>query len=217
MARILIGNIKGPAGTMKVGTVTTGAAGSKAAVTNRGTASSAVLDFTIPQGAQGTQGQRGPTGPMPPLINNLTTNQAGAGALDAVQGKALADKDASLQTAIDTLTRKKLPYTYFREITNSGGEADYYIDISSVPLKRLCAIICAAFGTESALMLCAINVGSMSSTISQDGLKTYGITGNYEKITIYGTISQNTLRLSVVNNEGVAANVSVILPYTELI
>ena len=49
----------GPAGTaatVSVGTVTTGVAGSQASVTNSGTASAAVLNFTIPQGAAGTSG-----------------------------------------------------------------------------------------------------------------------------------------------------------------
>jgi hypothetical protein len=53
----------GPAGaaaTVSVGTVTTGLAGSQASVTNSGTASAAVLNFTIPQGAAGTSG--GPDG-----------------------------------------------------------------------------------------------------------------------------------------------------------
>jgi hypothetical protein len=42
-----------------VGTVTTGVAGSQASVTNSGTASAAVLNFTIPQGAAGTSGGPG--------------------------------------------------------------------------------------------------------------------------------------------------------------
>jgi hypothetical protein len=46
----------GTAATVSVGTVTTGAAGSSAAVTNSGTASAAVLNFTIPQGAAGAAG-----------------------------------------------------------------------------------------------------------------------------------------------------------------
>jgi hypothetical protein len=46
----------GVAATVSVGTVTTGAAGSQASVTNSGTASAAVLNFTIPQGANGTGG-----------------------------------------------------------------------------------------------------------------------------------------------------------------
>lgn len=52
----------GTAATIKIGTVTTGAAGSEAAVTNSGTASAAVLNFTIPRGAQGIQGVQGVKG-----------------------------------------------------------------------------------------------------------------------------------------------------------
>jgi hypothetical protein len=46
----------GAAATLSVGTVTTGAAGSQAVVTNSGTTSAAVLNFTIPQGAPGANG-----------------------------------------------------------------------------------------------------------------------------------------------------------------
>lgn len=49
----------GPAGaaaTIQIGTVTTGAAGSQAAVTNVGTENAAILNFTIPQGQQGVPG-----------------------------------------------------------------------------------------------------------------------------------------------------------------
>ena len=49
----------GAAATIKVGTVTTGAAGTAAKVVNSGTTSAAVLDFTIPQGARGEKGEQG--------------------------------------------------------------------------------------------------------------------------------------------------------------
>ena len=52
----------GPAGTaatLTVGTTTTGAAGSSALVTQSGTSSARVFDFTIPQGTQGPQGPQG--------------------------------------------------------------------------------------------------------------------------------------------------------------
>ena len=62
MARILIGNIKGPKGD-------TGA-----------------------RGATGPQGATGPTGPMPPLTNNALATTPGVSALDAVMGKTLDDK-----------------------------------------------------------------------------------------------------------------------------
>jgi hypothetical protein len=49
----------GAAATVSVGTVTTGAPGTQAAVTNGGTSSAAVLNFTIPQGAPGVNGTGG--------------------------------------------------------------------------------------------------------------------------------------------------------------
>lgn len=53
----------GSAATIAVGTVSTGAAGSSAAVTNRGSSSAAVFDFTIPKGDKGDTGETGPQGP----------------------------------------------------------------------------------------------------------------------------------------------------------
>ena len=47
---------KGTAATIEVGTVTTGAAGSSASVTNSGTASNVVLNFTLPRGKDGKDG-----------------------------------------------------------------------------------------------------------------------------------------------------------------
>ena len=61
----------GPAGaaaTIQVGTVTTGAAGSQASVTNVGTENAAILNFTIPQGQQGVPGT------TPSTDNFVTTN-----------------------------------------------------------------------------------------------------------------------------------------------
>ena len=62
MARILIGNIKGPKGD-------TGA-----------------------QGPQGATGPQGPQGPLPPLVNNALATEAGVAALDAVMGKTLQEQ-----------------------------------------------------------------------------------------------------------------------------
>lgn len=74
MARILIGNIKGPKGD------------------------------TGPQGKQGPTGPQGPkgdTGPMPALINNAATTSAGVGALDAAMGKTLSDQIAVLNSELE--------------------------------------------------------------------------------------------------------------------
>ena len=53
---------QGPAGTIEIGTVTTGAAGSSASVTNTGTSENAILNFTIPRGPTGAQGPQGEQG-----------------------------------------------------------------------------------------------------------------------------------------------------------
>lgn len=52
----------GQAATVSVGTTTTGAAGTNASVVNSGTSSAAILDFTIPRGADGAAGRDGVDG-----------------------------------------------------------------------------------------------------------------------------------------------------------
>jgi hypothetical protein len=52
----------GAAATVAIGTISTGEAGSQATVTNTGTSSAAVLNFTIPQGAAGPAGSGGGSG-----------------------------------------------------------------------------------------------------------------------------------------------------------
>ena len=69
----------GPAGaaaTIAVGTVTTGAAGSSATVTNTGTSSAAVFDFTIPRGDTGAPGSSGPVQAIKGTAAGNTTSTA---------------------------------------------------------------------------------------------------------------------------------------------
>lgn len=55
---------QGPAGTIEIGTTTTGEAGTDAEVENVGTPENAILNFTIPKGDKGEQGETGPQGYM---------------------------------------------------------------------------------------------------------------------------------------------------------
>jgi hypothetical protein len=48
--------LAGPAATVAIGTISTGSPGTQASVTNSGTTSAAILNFTIPQGAPGASG-----------------------------------------------------------------------------------------------------------------------------------------------------------------
>lgn len=65
----------GAAATVTVGTVTTGAAGTKATVINSGTASAAILDFKLPQGLDGLPGEPGVTATIE--IGKVTTGAPG--------------------------------------------------------------------------------------------------------------------------------------------
>lgn len=52
----------GPAGTVAIGSTTTGSAGTSALVSNVGTSTAAILNFTIPRGDTGATGPTGPQG-----------------------------------------------------------------------------------------------------------------------------------------------------------
>jgi hypothetical protein len=66
------------AATITVGTTTTGTAGTNASVTNSGTSSNVVLNFTIPQGATGPAGPTGPAGStanIDPISTRIWSNK----------------------------------------------------------------------------------------------------------------------------------------------
>jgi hypothetical protein len=84
----------GSAATVAVGTVTTGSAGSSASVTNAGTSSAAVLNFTIPRGDTGATGATGATGPAGTPVYTLTQNQQTGTSYTLV----LSDADKLIET-----------------------------------------------------------------------------------------------------------------------
>jgi Collagen triple helix repeat (20 copies). len=84
--------------SVTVGNTTTGAAGTNASVSNSGTTQDAVLNFTIPRGAQGVQGPQGiqgntgpagPTGPQGPMgdVAVITPEQQAAFTMYSVPGQ----------------------------------------------------------------------------------------------------------------------------------
>ena len=79
----------GNAGTVAIGTTTTGSVGGVASVTNSGTSSEAVLNFTIPKGSTGQQGGTGNTGPTG------ATGSTGASATIAIGTITTLVEDAS--------------------------------------------------------------------------------------------------------------------------
>lgn len=97
----------GTAATITVGTTTTGEAGTQASVTNSGTTSAAVLNFTIPKGAKGDKGDKGEKGDtgaagtttFAGLTDQPTDNAALKTALDAKADQTAVDTKVSSVTA----------------------------------------------------------------------------------------------------------------------
>lgn len=79
--------VQGPSGTVSIGTVTTGPAGSAAAVTNSGTTENAVLNFTIPRGDKGEDGAKGEQGPQGEPGPQGETGPQGPQGIQGVQGE----------------------------------------------------------------------------------------------------------------------------------
>ena len=105
MARILIGNIKGPQGPQGI-QGETGPQGSQG-----------IQGETGPQGPQGIQGEKGDTGPqgpqgiqgpLPPLIANYLATESGKAALDAIVGKLLDERLTAAEKSLTQLNSDKV-------------------------------------------------------------------------------------------------------------
>lgn len=117
MARILIGNIKGPQGPQGI-QGETGPQGLQG-----------IQGETGPQGTQGIQGEKGDTGPqgpqgiqgpLPPLIANYLATESGKAALDAIVGKLLDERLTAAEKSLTQLNSEAffVPVSYFRDKIN---------------------------------------------------------------------------------------------------
>ena len=86
MARLLIGNIKGPQGAQGI------------------------------QGPQGPVGATGPQGPMPDLVNNALATEAGVAALDAAMGKTLQDQIAQQNSNLTSIDSRFMSYGFITSL-----------------------------------------------------------------------------------------------------
>lgn len=96
----------GTAASIKIGSVTTGAAGSNASVTNSGTASNVVLDFTLPRGKDGKDGGITVDAELSDTSTNPIQNKAVNTAINTVKNnmtQGFQTVTASIPTKVSTL------------------------------------------------------------------------------------------------------------------
>lgn len=132
MARILIGNIKGPQGPQGI-QGETGPQGLQG-----------IQGETGPQGTQGIQGEKGDTGPqgpqgiqgpLPPLIANYLATESGKAALDAIVGKLLDERLTAAEKSLTQLNSDmRVVVKYRNNIDNVyvqvyKGDQRYFLQI----------------------------------------------------------------------------------------
>ena len=133
MARILIGNIKGPQGPQGI-QGETGPQGLQG-----------IQGETGPQGPQGIQGEKGDTGPqgpqgiqgpLPPLIANYLATESGKAALDAIVGKLLDERLTAAEKSLTQLN-SDLSFNYlYGYVASDLKLSDYPKDTRNIiPLE----------------------------------------------------------------------------------
>jgi hypothetical protein len=140
----------GTAATVSIGTITTGSAGSYASVTNSGTTSAAVLNFTIPQGLTGA------TGSPPTKTFSSTTRSTNT------VFQISSTQDAFVEYSIDigtsfSLTSGATGTIYLRYADNSGFTTN---------VKEVCRAVNGNTGTLTVgLNLSQLSTGRLSGWI----------------------------------------------------
>lgn len=182
----------GAAGTVAVGTTTTGVSGSSALVTNSGTSSAAVLNFTIPQGpagspgAAGAVGPSGPTGPIGPA-GPAGTNGSGINAINFVASFSNGEPTVGATYYISPVS-SAVTYQTNDAIANSGevnfvsmpvactmsalnvGVNNYYASASDV------TTITVYKDQVATTMTCSVTTNGNSSSC-QDKTHTFSVAG----------------------------------------
>jgi hypothetical protein len=148
---------QGPAATIVVGTTTTGAAGTDAGVTNSGTSSAAIFDFTLPEGAQGlnatiaagttTTGAAGTSAD----VANVGTSSAAIFDFtipEGIQGNGIASASYASATGILTLTYQDATTFSTGDLRGGSGAAGQGVVVGGTTGQVLAKVSATDYDTE---------------------------------------------------------------------
>ena len=156
MARILIGNIKGPQGPQGI-QGETGPQGLQG-----------IQGETGPQGTQGIQGEKGDTGPqgpqgiqgpLPPLIANYLATESGKAALDAIVGKLLDERLTAAEKSLTQLnseldsTRNFFVFKTVSQKSITAGTTGFWHEKIKIPVGYKVLYVSATYNNADNCML----------------------------------------------------------------
>lgn len=144
------------------------------------------------------------------IVNNCVTDNPNL-PLSAAQGKALMD----LYNVLNTKSQFT-GYVASTSCNNSGGTADFVIDISKLPVKRAGFLIICTASTWAELYLLVVDARELKIEQNTSGLTVIKIYNTYDKFEFKVNAHEgnsNHVRINVKNTAGETCMVSVLAPY----
>lgn len=170
---------QGIAATIEVGTVTTGAAGTNASVTNVGTEQRAVLNFVIPRGDTGASGEQGSAGVGFDDADEMSIND---GTINITAGDNGVNIEASFEVAVgDEIL--EIPSTMYLplkgsesiviDVDESGEFIDIHLDANIV--TKLSRVLVTPMSAPASVSLVAVDTSNAQTLLTLgDGLSVSG-------------------------------------------
>lgn len=170
---------EGIAATIEVGTVTTGAAGTNASVTNVGTEQRAILNFVIPRGDTGASGAEGSAGVGFDDADEISIND---GNINITAGDNGVNIEASFEVAVgeEILEIPSTMYLPFKgsesvviDVDESGDFVEIHLDANIA--TKLGRVLVTPMSAPASVSLVAVDTSNAQTMLTLgDGLSVSG-------------------------------------------
>ena len=166
-----LASLKGASATIAIGTVTTGAPGTQASVINSGTPGAAVLDITIPRGANGEDAP------------------ASVDVSSVLYGKKLSNFGDSIAAGVGNSNDGVNPYGYVQMIADRNGMTLYDHAVGGYKMSQILTSLNNASETDADYVLLEGGYNDANpSGLTTMGTLSSGYTATLDTTTFYGAL-----------------------------